>query len=237
MKPRNAFLAGVVMIVAIVQIPQRLMVVNGLSAVDAGVRLLPFAALVPGASTIGAVIMTRFKVPPVYVLAIGAAIELAGVVGFSQTSASGGSGPAEPAPVSGALYGFMVLAGAGVGLFNIALILMVPVLLDPRDLAVGTGAVAQFRTLGGLVGLAVATCASSPGLRKKLVSAVGGAAAKLLLDKTSEIKMVAPGEKVAVRQAFAESYNLQMLILVGTAAAHFPFVAMMWRRQNVRLET
>lgn len=124
--PRNAFFSGSILTTLIVQIPQRFMTVNGLSPLAAGSRLLPFAALVPGGSTLAAIAMGRMKLPPTYILLAGSIFETAGVVGLSKSST-------QPA-ISASQYGFQILAGAGVGCFNVALALLVPYVTEKRDL-------------------------------------------------------------------------------------------------------
>jgi uncharacterized protein YdhG (YjbR/CyaY superfamily) len=52
--------------------------------------------------------------------------------------------------------------------------------------------------------------------------------ALLLLEKTETIKMLSPEASESVRTLFAESYNLQIRILIGFAVAKIPVTALMW---------
>ena len=115
-----------VLTVSIVQIPQRFMLVNRLSAIDAGVRLLPFAAVMTSSSVIISIVMTKSRIPVVYALLFGACLEVAGVAGLSRTSTQ--------AHVEVSQFGFQVLAAVGVGFFNIILLLMTPHVVDKKDL-------------------------------------------------------------------------------------------------------
>lgn len=115
-----------VLVVTIVQIPQRFMLVNSLPAIDAGVRLLPFAAVVASTSVIVATIMGKFKIPAVLSLIFGAFLEIAGVVGLSKASTS--------PEIQASQYGFQILAGAGVGIYNIVLILLTPYVVTKADI-------------------------------------------------------------------------------------------------------
>ncbi|RYO85439.1 hypothetical protein DL764_009175 [Monosporascus ibericus] len=121
----NAWLSGLVLVVAIVQIPQRFMLVNSLSAIDAGVRLLPFAAVVASTSVLTAIIASKAKIPAINVLIFGACIEVAGVAGLSRAST-------QPT-IESSQYGFQILAGAGVGIYNIILILLTPYVLSQME--------------------------------------------------------------------------------------------------------
>jgi hypothetical protein len=122
---RNTYLTGTIFTVCIVQIPQRLIVVNGITPFQAGVRLLPFSVVVPSVSAITAMLMKK-AVAPIYILFAGGILEIIGVVCLSMASVS--------PEISAFQYGFQILIGSGVGCFNSALILMVPFVMDPRDL-------------------------------------------------------------------------------------------------------
>ncbi|RYP47037.1 hypothetical protein DL768_006832 [Monosporascus sp. mg162] len=121
----NAWLSGLVLVVTIVQIPQRFMLVNSLSAIDAGLRLLPFAAVVASTSVLTAIIASKAKIPAINVLIFGACIEVAGVAGLSRTSTQ--------STIESPQYGFQILAGAGVGIYNIILILLTPYVLSQME--------------------------------------------------------------------------------------------------------
>lgn len=117
-----------VLVVTIVQIPQRFMLVNGLSAIEAGVRLLPFAAVVAFTSVIVAVVISKAGIPAVNALIVGSLVQIAGVVGLSKSSTQPG--------IQASQYGFQILAGVGVGIYNIVLILLTPHVVDMRQLGI-----------------------------------------------------------------------------------------------------
>ena len=121
----NTYLTGTVFTVCLVLIPQRLTTVNGLSPFQAGVRLLSFGVLVPGISTLAAMLMKKL-VAPIYILSVGGILEIVGTVCLSMI-------PTSP-EITASQYGFHVLIGSGVGCFNAALILMVPYVVAPKDL-------------------------------------------------------------------------------------------------------
>ncbi|KAH8885981.1 MFS general substrate transporter [Thozetella sp. PMI_491] len=207
----NAWLSGMVLTVTIVQIPQRFMLVNNLSPIDAGVRLLPFTATMAFTSVFLAILMTRIKIAVVPLLIFGACLQIAGAAGLSQASTG--------IDLKGSQYGLQIIAGVGVGLLNIILLLITPHVVDKKDLAIGNGAINQFRILGGSLGLSIVTCATLPSLRADMLQVINPEQTALILDRTEEILTLPPNLEALVRQMFGRMYNTQMTILIGIAAA------------------
>ena len=114
------------MFVCIAQIPQRLITVNGLSSLDAAVRLLAFGACVPFGSGLGGALMGKPRIPPCWVVLAGAVFEVIGVVFLSRISTA--------PQLDKNQYGFQVLAGLGTGLVNAGLTILVPYAMEERDL-------------------------------------------------------------------------------------------------------
>ncbi|KAJ3579323.1 hypothetical protein NPX13_g1242 [Xylaria arbuscula] len=224
----NAWLSGSVLVVTVVQIPQRYIIVNGLSAIDAGVRLLPFVVVMASTSVILTIIMAKWKLHAVYCLMIGALLETAGVAGLSQTSMH--------QEINTSQYGFQILAGIGVGFFNILLLLMTPHIVAKEHLAVGNGAINQFRILGGSLGLSIATVATAPTLRASLLQIIGAQQTALVLDRTNEISNLPSDLQVIVRERFASMYNTQMTILVGISAAQLIVSILQWQKKAIILK-
>lgn len=107
------------------QLPQRFQLVNGLSGLDAGVRLLPFGAAVPVGTIAGANAASKLRIPAIYLVLFGAVIQIIGYSLFStlQNSLS----------IESALYGYEVLVGVGSGMSYQVLYLMVPFTSDKID--------------------------------------------------------------------------------------------------------
>jgi hypothetical protein len=125
-KYRNTFLAGTVQFVCIAQIPQRFVTVNDVSPLSAAIRLLTFGAFIPLGSTLAGALMGKGRLPPCYVVLAGAVLEIIGVVLLSRIDTS--------IHVDNAQYGFQVIAGLGTGMINAALILLIPYIMEKRDL-------------------------------------------------------------------------------------------------------
>ena len=112
---------------AIFNIPQRLQTVNSTSAIDAGIRLLPLLLLSPVASATSGLLITKLKIPPLYILILGGSLQTIGVGLFSSLSSS-------DLQISPAQYGYQVIMGLGFG-FNLSTILMmVPMVVDEKDM-------------------------------------------------------------------------------------------------------
>lgn len=126
----NAWLSGVVLTSVIFQIPQRYVLVNHLSILDAGLRLLPFTAVMALSSVLVAALMNKMAVPAVYTLLTGGVFQIIGVAGLSQASTRPKINPTQ--------YGFEVFAGVGVGIFNVVLILLAPGIVQKQHLGTVT---------------------------------------------------------------------------------------------------
>lgn len=110
----------------IVQIPQRFILVNSLSVMDAGVRLLPFTVLMAITPVVFTLILAKKEIPVTYIFIFGALLEVAGVAGLSNASTELG--------IEASQYGFQILTGAGVGIFNILLLLLTPRIVEKQEL-------------------------------------------------------------------------------------------------------
>ena len=145
---QSAFV-GVPFTVLVVDLPQRFQTVNNLSALDAGVRLLPYAIFAPLGSLVSNIIFMRRK-SPLILLGAGASLQLVGLVLLATQPIS--------ASVPAAQYGYQIIAGFGVGISFGTLVTITPSSVEPRDLATATGAMIQFRQMVSL--LSVARCCS-----------------------------------------------------------------------------
>jgi hypothetical protein len=100
--------------------------VNGDSAFIAGTRLIPFSIMVPMGAVIGAIVIGRTNIPPIYFLFAGGLLDVMGTAGLSQTP--------NTHKIWGPQYVFQILVGTGCGFFNGTLTLLIPFALEKRDL-------------------------------------------------------------------------------------------------------
>ncbi|TVY91258.1 Efflux pump [Lachnellula willkommii] len=224
----NTFFTGTIITVATIQIPQRFQTVNGDSAFVAGTRLIPFSIMVPMGAVISALIIGRTRIPPIYFLFAGGLLEVAGTAGLCVTPTTWKIWPPQ--------YVFQILAGTGVGFFNGTLTLLVPFIVEKRDLGVGTGAVAQFKVLGGMAILAVVTSVMNRVIRSELERVLPTDQVQLLLETTDVITKFPPEIQETVRHIFGRGYNLQMKIMIGFGAAQIPSTLLMWTKKPIMVE-
>jgi hypothetical protein len=92
---------------------------------------------------------------------------------------------------------------------------------------------AQFRTLGGVIGISIATSISTPYLRIHLADVLPAHTVVSILHRTENIALLPADLREAARVVFGESMNLQIKLVIGLAAAQLPATAIMWTKQVV----
>lgn len=231
--------------ICLIQIPQRFMTVYGLSPFNAALRLLTFGAFVPAGSSIAAALMGKLKIPPCFIILAGAALQLVGAILLSDIPTDTVIHPRQ--------YGFQILLGTGIGFVACGLILLVPFAMEKRDLgksfasvgcsyyfrlsltikAVGTASISQFRVLGGLISIGIATSLSTPYLRTHLTDVLPPELAYSVLEKTENMYSLPIEVREGVKAVFGKSFNLQIKMVIGFSAAQFPATWLMWTGQTV----
>ena len=107
------------------QLPQRFMLVNGVSSFGAAVRIIPFG----GASAVGTVISgqlaSKLKVPSIYLIIAGALLQ---IVGYALLGTLQASPVVEPK-----VYGFEIVAGLGCAFSFSNSLLLVAYTAEKRD--------------------------------------------------------------------------------------------------------
>lgn len=123
----TAFFVGFPFVSIVVNIPQRAQAVNGLSPVRAGIALLPLLLTSPLATAMQGVLTSNFKVPPFYLMLIGAVLQLVGV-GLT------GSLPTDGLNVAPQQYGYEVIMGLGFGLSLSTVLTLAPLVVKEVDI-------------------------------------------------------------------------------------------------------
>ncbi|KAM0170784.1 hypothetical protein ACHAPC_011127 [Botrytis cinerea] len=222
----NAVFLGIPYFVTIFQLPQRFQVVDNTTALNAAFRLIPFTLLCPVGSIVSTVVAGKAKVPPIFFIMIGSGLQVVGFALLSTLTIS------EVVPVS--QYGFQVIAGFGVGINLSTLLLITPYSIsEPADKAVAVSSITQFRILGGVLGIAIATAAYKSNIISNLDKILTKEQRLLILESTSMIKTFDPDVQLQIRSIFAEGYNLQFRILVAFAAAQIPSSLLMWQEKQI----
>ncbi|KAK6501451.1 hypothetical protein TWF481_009289 [Arthrobotrys musiformis] len=211
----TTFCIGVPIYVTIITIPQRYQIVNGVSPIRSGVLLLPMLVVSPVMSLIpGLALKSYYKYVP-YGLVVGGALSVAGSAGLGVLGYSD--------KIQAKTYGFLVLLGAGMGLVMPVGVILVKVICDSKDEAVGLGAQNMTRVLGGLVGLAIGTAILHQKVETELPGVLSEAQLRSLLKSPQILATLEPEQLLAVRKVYASSYDLQFNMATGFAALGFIF--------------
>ena len=140
-----SFIVGAALVVTITFMPMFLQVVSGASATDSGLLLVPLMVGLLAASIAAGRIISRTGRYRVFPIA-GTAIGCLGLVLL------GNMGPGT-SPLTTGVY--MMVFGAGIGMVMQVLVLATQNAVPRGDLGVGTSAISFFRSVGGLVGVAL----------------------------------------------------------------------------------
>jgi len=89
-------------------------------------------------------------------------------------------------------------------------------------IAIATGAVVQFRFLGGALGLAIASNILNGHLAHHLRGVLGPRQLHILLENAKEIDYLSPHLAEEVKSIFADSFTTQLRVMIGFAAASVP---------------
>ena len=111
---RNSLCSGVLLVTVIIEMPEKFQSVEFTSALDAGVRILPYTLMVAFGSAITRSLTVKGRVPPIFVLAFATALQILGM-GLLYSTSRDLSTPNK-------VYGFEILAGFGVGLTLVTLL-------------------------------------------------------------------------------------------------------------------
>lgn len=243
-------MTGAVSITCMIQIPIRYQAAGALSPLQAGIRLIPFSVFSPiGVIVVAALSRKRF-VPPLYLAFVGEILQIIGLVFLSRS------------PLDnlgwGGLYGLEVLIGLGMGFCIGTATLMTPFIVEKRDLgmlytyrgpkniderytincyflAIGTGAVVQFRFLGSTVVLSIITAVGNNWVKQILSAYLTGTELLMIFRSTETIATLPSSVEPTVRRTFAGSFNLQMEIVLGFAVVAVFTSFMMWQKPQVRV--
>ncbi|KAI1347291.1 major facilitator superfamily transporter [Xylaria sp. FL0043] len=199
----NGFLTGFPFMAAIINIPQRLQTVNSTTPIGAGIRLLPLLLLSPVASALSGFLISKTKVPPLYLLLIGGSLQTIGVGLFSSLDSSN-------LDIPSAQYGYQVIMGLGFG-FNLStLLIMVPMIISEKDIPVSFAWVTQLRVLGGTIGLAVCSAILINYIKDATSDFLSPDQVGEILLSSGNIDSLAPETQSRTRMVFAAAYSQQM---------------------------
>ena len=215
-----SFIIGMAMFGAISFLPLFLQVVNGASATNSGLLLLPLMVGLLGASITSGQVISRtghYKYFPVS----GCAVATAGMFLLSTMGT---------ATSQVTVTGYMVILGIGMGLTMQTLVLAVQNSVSLRELGVATSSVSFFRSMGGAVGVALFGALFNNLLAQRLGAAVAiGERAGFTPESIQHLPLQARMEFVA---GFADALTTVFLYAAPLVAVGF---AITWFLREVPL--
>ncbi|RBA11052.1 hypothetical protein FPRO05_04225 [Fusarium proliferatum] len=222
----NGFFTGFPFMAALINIPQRFQTVNTTSAINAGIRTLPLLLLSPLATAINGILVSKLGVPPLYTLFLGGSLQTIGVGLYSSLKSS--------TSIASAQYGYEAIMGLGFG-FNLSTILMmVPLVVTEKDLAVTMGSVTQIRVLGGTIGLAVCSALLINHIKREAVKFLTAEQVAQILLSSENIGMLSPETQSRIRVLYADAYSEQMRVMLYFSIASILSLVLLVERQPRR---
>ncbi|CVL02468.1 related to multidrug transporter [Fusarium mangiferae] len=219
----NGFFTGFPFMAALINIPQRFQTVNMTSAINAGIRTLPLLLLSPLATAINGILVSKLRVPPLYTLFLGGSLQTIGVGLYSSLKSS--------TSIASAQYGYEAIMGLGFG-FNLSTILMmVPLVVTEKDLAVTMGSVTQIRVLGGTIGLAVCSALLINHIKREAVKFLTAEQVAQILLSSENIGMLSIETQSRTRVLYADAYSEQMRVMLYFSIASILSLVLLVERQ------
>ncbi|KAI6085737.1 drug resistance transporter EmrB/QacA subfamily [Hypoxylon rubiginosum] len=216
-----ALCTGPPFMTVLINLPQRFQAVDGESAFQAGIHLLPLLLASPVATAISGQIAGRFKVPPFYTLLFGSSMQLLGIGLASSVRFTSGA----------SMYGFEVLMGFGFGMGLVSLLIFTPMVVKRADMAVAMGAITQIRVLGGTIGLAISSTVLNNHLASNLPSLLSPSDIQEISNSVQYVNTLPDETRDAVRQVFADGFNEQMRVMMYFSVVVFVFSLALWERR------
>jgi hypothetical protein len=211
---RVTLLGGFTYIALVIKIPERLQVIEGDSALLAGVHLLPMLGSCAFGSYLGGAMSKRANLTS-QTLVAGSTLQVIGmalVFGFSSMLGLG------------LLLGLTAIYGLGVGLSFAACTMIAGIEANNEELASAQGAVAQARVLGGALGLAICTIVFNQKLQKAQGPGSGSTLGAQELDQlhrslTAVMKLSEEARQEVIRIYVSSFTDQTIIMLIVTAVA------------------
>lgn len=213
-------LIGVAMFGAVSYLPTFLQMVNGATATESGLLMLPMVAGLLASSIISGRIISatgRYKIFPI----LGTAVTAGGMGLLSLMDV-------DSTTLENSIY--MAVVGIGIGLVMQVIVLAVQNSVDPRDLGTATSASNYFRQIGGSLGASLIGAIFANRLRDSLSDNVPSNAGIPIPDPNAITPALIRALPEPIRNAFIQSYAdalppiflfLVPVILVGFVLAFF----------------
>jgi hypothetical protein len=210
----TTFFTGWSYISLVIDIPERLQIITGDSALWAGVHLLPMlCACALGSFIAGAVSKSKNNTSQTLIFGCG--------FQFMGTSLLYGSAPA--ATDFRPILAFTAVFGFGVGLCFAAATMLTTVEAKNSDLAVAQGAMAQARVLGGCIGLSVCTIVFNAFVESDLSSSLSTSVVTALHRTPLAMLDLSPELQLVIKAVYIEAFRNQMLSMMAASGLALMF--------------
>ena len=90
--------------------------------------------------------------------------------------------------------------------------------------------------MGGATALAIVTAVANTWLRDAMSSVLSPEAIALAFRQPDTINSLPGALRDTVRTMFSKSFNLQMRILIGFAAAQVPVTFLTWKKDQIKVD-
>ncbi|KAI1180244.1 drug resistance transporter [Nemania sp. FL0916] len=224
----NSFFTGAVSITCIIQLPIRYQTTLGVNPLQAGIKLLPFVLFGPVGAALTAGLSKNRRVAPVYVGLFGVILQILGLAFLSSVPVDN--------PDWNATYGLEVLVGLGMGCAIGVVTIMTPYVVQHKDLAVATAAGTQFRFVGSAVVVSITTAVGNGWIKDQLSGVLTSQQIGGIFRSSDTINHLPPEVQKRVRAEFGRSFNLEFHIILGFAVAAVLSIALLWRRQQIKVD-
>jgi EmrB/QacA subfamily drug resistance transporter len=209
-----AFISGFALFGAIGYLPQYQQFVQGASATNSGLLLMPMMIAVMVVSIVSGQIISRtgkYRIFPI----VGAAVVAAGMFLFTTV----GVGTSQ---VTTAM--FMVVLGGGMGAIMQTSTLIAQNSLDPRDMGAGTGASTFLRNMGSSLGVSILGAIYAHQLTGTLADAATGSTGKVTASSMTPAMLRSLPESARHLFQQAVTNGVTSLFVWGGAVAVLGFV-------------
>ncbi|KAI9744543.1 MAG: hypothetical protein M1818_002072 [Claussenomyces sp. TS43310] len=125
--------------------------------------------------------------------------------------------------------------GFGFGLSLSTLMIMMPIVLGAKDMAIGMGAITQVRVLGGTISLAICATILNNHVKSHMSSILSPEQLTRVTQSTANIDNLDPEIQRAVRRVFEAGYNQQLKAMAGFCGAGLLSLAMLVERKPRRI--
>ncbi|KAB5559884.1 major facilitator superfamily domain-containing protein [Coniochaeta sp. 2T2.1] len=208
----STFFSGWSYIALVVDIPERLQIVNGDTSLVAGLHLLPMLGATAFGSFAAGIINKKSNLTA-YTTIGGCAFQCLGL-GLIFGTATGASTIA-------VFLGCTAIYGLGVGLVFAGVTMLTTVEARNIDLAVAQGAVAQARVLGGCMGLTVGTLIFNRLVQQSLTSTLEPGQLDAIHRSPMAISSLPADLQPQVTEVYVSAFTSQMLGLLAVTVIGF----------------